>query len=127
MSTFFMKSPQVWYVYITYFDDREREKDLTDKPVALLINPPVYDFALYDLYLRPMGLAKIGRWLHDAGYRVEVVDALSFDDEEVAAAPGRTFGPAADAFVRVSLATANDVLEEGLGRLCGYVVKRSKA
>jgi aspartate aminotransferase/aminotransferase len=48
-------------------------------------------------------------------------------DEEVAVAPGRTFGPAADAFVRVSLATANDVLEEGLGRLCGYIAKRSKA
>lgn len=46
-------------------------------PRALLVQPPVYDFALYDLFLQPFGLLRIGRWLADAGYEVELVDGLS--------------------------------------------------
>ena len=58
------------------------------KPVALLINPPVYDFALFDLFHKPLGLLKIGRWLSDAGYRVNFVDGLDYTDE----ASSRTLG-----------------------------------
>lgn len=45
-------------------------------PVALLIHPPVYDFAFYDLYAKPYGLLKVGRWLESAGYEVRFVNAL---------------------------------------------------
>ena len=51
-----------------------------DKPCALLISPPVYDFALYDLFLKPYGLLRIGRWLHDSGWDVIFIDSLSWSD-----------------------------------------------
>lgn len=57
------------------------------EPRALLIQPPVYDFALYDLFLQPYGLLRIGRWLRDAGYQVRLVDAL--DPPPQRRAPGR--------------------------------------
>lgn len=43
---------------------------------ALLIQPPIYDFALYDLFHQPFGLLRIGRWLEGAGYEVDLIDAL---------------------------------------------------
>ncbi|MEE8440894.1 MAG: cobalamin-dependent protein [Spirochaetia bacterium] len=45
-------------------------------PRALLIQPPIYDFALYDLFHQPFGLLRIGRWLEDSGYHVELLDSL---------------------------------------------------
>ncbi|MBN1798363.1 MAG: radical SAM protein [Spirochaetales bacterium] len=50
----------------------------TGKPQALLIFPPVYDFALYDLFLRPYALLKLGRWLERSGYAVTLVNALDY-------------------------------------------------
>jgi len=41
--------------------------------------------------------------------------------EKVAVAPGRTFGPSGDRYIRVSLAAHEDELETGLERLCRYV------
>ncbi|MCK4541707.1 MAG: cobalamin-dependent protein [Spirochaetales bacterium] len=57
-------------------------------PRALLINPPVYDFALFDLFLKPYGLLRIGRWLEDGGYSVDLVNALDYRDPESASLPG---------------------------------------
>ena len=51
-----------------------------EKPTALLINPPVYDFALFDLFHKPLGLMRIGRWLEEAGYNIDFVDALDVND-----------------------------------------------
>jgi len=51
-----------------------------DSPHVLLINPPIYDFALYDLYLKPFGLLRIGEWLRSAGYRVSHINALDYRD-----------------------------------------------
>ncbi len=50
------------------------------KPKVLLVQPPVYDFALYDLYLKPYGLLRIGKWLGDNGYDVRFVNALDYSD-----------------------------------------------
>ena len=50
-------------------------------PAALMINPPVYDFAFYDLYSKPYGLLKIARWLKNGGYRIRFVNALDCSDE----------------------------------------------
>lgn len=47
-----------------------------DRPLALLVQPPVYDFALYDLYLKPYGLLRIGRWLSEGGWDVVCVNGL---------------------------------------------------
>jgi radical SAM superfamily enzyme YgiQ (UPF0313 family) len=52
-----------------------------DVPRALLISPPVYDFALYDLHIAPFGLVRVGRAFEAAGYCTELVDALSTEDE----------------------------------------------
>ena len=51
-----------------------------EKPVALLINPPIYDFALFDLFHKPFGLLRIGKWLEESGYQVVFVDALDYED-----------------------------------------------
>ncbi len=49
-----------------------------NKPHALLIFPPVYDFALFDLFVRPYSLLKLGRWLSDAGYEVTMINSLDY-------------------------------------------------
>ena len=53
-----------------------------EKPRALLISPPVYDFALYDLFLKPYGLLRIGRWLSDSGWDTVFADSLSYEGAE---------------------------------------------
>lgn len=48
------------------------------RPLALLIQPPVYDFALYDHYIKPVGLLRLARWLKTAGWETEIVNALDY-------------------------------------------------
>ncbi|MFP4205211.1 MAG: B12-binding domain-containing radical SAM protein [Spirochaetaceae bacterium] len=62
---------------------------MSRRPRALLLVPPVYDFALYDLHIAPFGLARVGRALEHAGWEVRLVDALSTDDPVSRAALGR--------------------------------------
>ncbi|MFP4363205.1 MAG: B12-binding domain-containing radical SAM protein [Spirochaetia bacterium] len=52
------------------------------KPRALLINPPIYDFALYDLFLKPYGLLRISRWLKESGWDAKVLNCLDYTDRE---------------------------------------------
>ncbi len=59
------------------------------EPEALLIVPPVYDFALFDLFLRPLGLLRVGAWLKSAGYRIRLIDALDPGSREMASLTGR--------------------------------------
>ena len=66
-----------------------RVKPGGEPPRALLVYPPVHDFALYDLFLKPYGLLRIGLWLRDGGWDVRVVNALDYEDPESAAALGR--------------------------------------
>ncbi|MBN1647184.1 MAG: cobalamin-dependent protein [Spirochaetales bacterium] len=49
-------------------------------PAALLINPPVYDFALFDLFHKPYGLMRIARWLLEGGYSTYVLNCLDSTD-----------------------------------------------
>lgn len=51
------------------------------RPSALLIYPPVYDFALYDLYLKPYGLLRIAQWLQHGGWNVDILDCLDYRDK----------------------------------------------
>ncbi|HEX2911410.1 MAG TPA: pyridoxal phosphate-dependent aminotransferase [Chloroflexia bacterium] len=46
-------------------------------------------------------------------------------EKKVACAPGATFGPSAAGMVRVSLATAEDELVEGVNRLCAFVEEQA--
>jgi radical SAM superfamily enzyme YgiQ (UPF0313 family) len=59
------------------------------KPRALLLFPPVYDFALFDMYLKPFSLLRIGKWLSDAGWEISLVNALDYAEEKSLALFGR--------------------------------------
>lgn len=59
------------------------------RPLAVLIQPPVYDFALFDLYLKPLGLLRVGRWLEEGGWDVRFVDGLDYRDSASTAALGK--------------------------------------
>jgi radical SAM superfamily enzyme YgiQ (UPF0313 family) len=59
------------------------------QPKALLIYPPVYDFALYDLFLKPYALYRLGAWLRRSGYQVRMVNALDYTDAASIALLGR--------------------------------------
>lgn len=50
------------------------------KPKALLILPPVYDFAFYDLFFKPYGLLRIGKWLKDCGWEPVFINSLDYND-----------------------------------------------
>jgi len=43
---------------------------------VLLVNPPIYDFAAYDFFNKPLGLLYLAGFLRGAGYNVRMVDAL---------------------------------------------------
>jgi len=49
-------------------------------PEVLCIQPPVYDFALYDLFFKPYGLLRIARWFEQSGYSVKIINALDYEE-----------------------------------------------
>jgi len=52
-----------------------------DKPLAMLILPPVYDFAFFDLFFKPYGLLRIGKWLQDGGWDCVFINSFDYKDE----------------------------------------------
>ncbi|MBU1863682.1 MAG: cobalamin-dependent protein [Candidatus Omnitrophica bacterium] len=42
----------------------------------LLINPWIYDFAAFDLWVKPLGLLYIGSFLEPFGYKVSLIDCI---------------------------------------------------
>jgi len=59
------------------------------KTEVLCIQPPIYDFALYDLFLKPYGLLRIARWFRMSGYNVTVLNALDYEDPFTEAVLGK--------------------------------------
>ena len=53
-----------------------------NKPEALLIYPPVHDFALFDLFLKPYGLLRLGSLLRNSGWNTRVINCLDYRDSE---------------------------------------------
>jgi radical SAM superfamily enzyme YgiQ (UPF0313 family) len=53
-----------------------------------LLYPPIYDFALYDLFLKPYSLFRLGAWLLRSGYRVRLVNAMDYSDSRSIAVLG---------------------------------------
>jgi len=49
-------------------------------PLVILVSPPVTDFALFDLFIRPYGLLRLGRAFVNAGYRIALLDCLDPSD-----------------------------------------------
>ena len=52
------------------------------KPRLLLFQPSIYDFALYDLFLKPYGLLRLGRWFEESGYNVFFLNGLDYKESE---------------------------------------------
>ncbi|MBN2048878.1 MAG: radical SAM protein [Spirochaetales bacterium] len=52
----------------------------SEKPKVLLVQPPIYDFALYDLFLKPAGLLSVGYSFAQAGYDTRFVNGLDYTD-----------------------------------------------
>lgn len=46
----------------------------------LLINPPIYDFAAYDFWMKPLGLLYLSSILKEKGYEVSLIDATYRQD-----------------------------------------------
>ncbi len=59
------------------------------KSKALCIQPPVYDFAFYDMYVRPYGLYRIAGWLSQGGYETEILDCLDWREPETVRVKGK--------------------------------------
>jgi len=49
------------------------------RPIALLFNPWIYDFAAYDLWARPLGLLVLGARLRKLGWEPMLLDCLDRD------------------------------------------------
>ncbi len=52
------------------------------KPRLLLFQPPIYEFALFDLFLKPYGLLRLGRWFAESGYDVFFLNGLDYNESE---------------------------------------------
>ncbi len=59
------------------------------KPRLLLFQPLIYDFALYDLFLKPYGLLRLGRWFEESGYDVFFLNGLDYKESETIRVLGR--------------------------------------
>lgn len=46
------------------------------RPLLVLINPWIYDFAAYDLWCKPLGLLYLASSMREAGFRVHLIDCL---------------------------------------------------
>ena len=46
------------------------------KPHLLLINPWIYDFAAYDLWMKPLGILNIASAFRQQGYKISFIDCL---------------------------------------------------
>jgi len=60
-----------------------------ESALALLIYPPIHDFALYDLFLKPYGLLRLGSMLESAGWHTRLINALDYRDSATTANLGR--------------------------------------
>jgi aspartate aminotransferase len=74
-------------------------------------------------YVRPKGAFYLMVDTSPAGPSMEFAQRLLVEDK-VATVPGSAFGPGGEGMVRVSLATAPDVLEGGLTRLAAMVKRK---
>ncbi|MCK5155473.1 MAG: radical SAM protein [Spirochaetales bacterium] len=62
---------------------------LSQKPKVVFIQPPVFDFALYDLFLKPYGLIRLSSWFREAGYETAYINALDWEDPATTKVLGR--------------------------------------
>ena len=59
-------------------------------PRALLINPWIYDFAAFDLWLKPLGLLYVAGYLRQYGYTLNLIDCLDRRNPQLLDLQGQT-------------------------------------
>jgi radical SAM superfamily enzyme YgiQ (UPF0313 family) len=57
----------------------------------LLINPWITDFAAYNLWVRPLGLLRIGSFLRNQGFRISLIDCLDYYSKKRGYGVGKFF------------------------------------
>ena len=68
----------------------QTDRHQTTAPQILLINPWIYDFAAFDLWLKPLGLLYVGGYLRQHGYRLRLIDCLDRHNPQLLALQGQT-------------------------------------
>ncbi|PIE28735.1 radical SAM protein [candidate division KSB3 bacterium] len=63
----------------------------------LLVNPWIYDFSAFDLWIKPLGLLYVGGYLRQHGYDVHLIDCLDRHNPQLLRLQGRT-GPQLKAY-----------------------------
>jgi len=58
----------------------------------LLINPPIYDFAVYDFWMKPLGLLYLSNILKEKGHKVYLLDAVNRFDSYFKDSKSDAFG-----------------------------------
>ncbi|MGO9571040.1 MAG: B12-binding domain-containing radical SAM protein [Desulfomonilaceae bacterium] len=61
------------------------------RPVILLVNPWIHDFAAYDLWARPLGLLVLATRLRRCGWEPRLVDCLDRDHPEMGPIKAKAF------------------------------------
>lgn len=72
----------VWYLSL-------QVNSMNNKISVLLMQPPIYDFALFDLFFKPYGLLRIAGWLAAEDYELHYLNALDWHDERSVRAFGQ--------------------------------------
>ena len=75
-------------------------------------------------YARPQGAFYIMMGIGESGLGSYDFSLRLLDDTGVAVAPGLTFGPGSDHYVRLSFCADRDDISEGMAKLCGYYADR---
>lgn len=104
-----LSSPQDCVAEMLATYRRRRESALTQaRELGLTVLPPQGAFYLM-LPIPP-------RWILDStGYALELLH-----QQHVAVAPGRTFGPGGEGYVRIALCTGESIIEDGLRRIHAF-------
>jgi len=66
---------------------------MVQHPRVLLVQPPIYDFTAFDLFVYPLGLLELGASLEAAGCSVALVDALDRYDPSLKSVAKPTKAP----------------------------------
>ena len=77
----------------------------------LLINPPVYDFAAYDLFAKPLGILYLSAYLRSAGFQVELIDCMDRFHPAMAHLPAEKTKPNGTGKYYATKLTKPDVLK----------------
>ena len=59
------------------------------KKNLLFVNPWIYDFAAYDMWMKPLGLLYLISYFDNAGYNTEFIDCLDRSEKGISEKEGQ--------------------------------------